>query len=249
MQALSTLCSLMITAASFGSKTDYSQTQNASGRQIHQLCGNLYPSEKLASILFCWLDWYEQGKEIIPKLGICQIRKLSSYRLSGVLLHDKAVMPGQRFLEKKILQRQFCQLLNVSMRQLWIIKPYGPNYPWAISKKSSENNDPELKKIKSSPQKTQSQLQWPPEQANRLATLQKMPSSKALCESPYVQSIQNRDSPRGLWEYANKYNFNKKDSMGIKGAIESFRRSRDLPYWNIASTERREIQVHNRKHR
>jgi DNA-binding NarL/FixJ family response regulator len=167
----------------------------------------------------------EQGIEIIPKLVNLPNSKIIVLTGSrDVLLHDKAVIAGAKgVLEKENTAETILSAIErVHAGQLWIDQARMGRIIHELSqKKSSENNDPELKKIQSLTAKERAVAIAMTSRAG--ATGCDVAKEMHISESTLRNHLSSIYTKLGLtnrlelWEYANKYNFNKKDSDGIKG--------------------------------
>ncbi len=159
----------------------------------------------------------EQGIEIIPKLVHLQNAKIIVLTGSrDVQLHDKAIIAGAKgVLEKENSAETILTAIEkVHEGQLWIDQARMGRIIRELSqKKSLEDNDPELKKIKSLTAKERKVVIAMTSRAGASGTdvAKEMHISESTLRN-HLSSIYTKlelTNRLELWEYANRYELNK----------------------------------------
>lgn len=159
----------------------------------------------------------EQGIEIIPKLVHLQNAKIIVLTGSrDVQLHDKAIIAGAKgVLEKENSAETILTAIEkVHEGQLWIDQARMGRIIRELSqKKSLEDNDPELKKIKSLTAKERKVVIAMTSRAGASGTdvAKEMYISESTLRN-HLSSIYTKlelTNRLELWEYANRYELNK----------------------------------------
>jgi len=159
----------------------------------------------------------EQGIEIIPKLIHLQNAKIIVLTGSrDVQLHDKAIIAGAKgVLEKENSAETILTAIEkVHEGQLWIDQARMGRIIRELSqKKSLEDNDPELKKIKSLTAKERKVVIAMTSRAGASGTdvAKEMHISESTLRN-HLSSIYTKlelTNRLELWEYANRYELNK----------------------------------------
>jgi DNA-binding NarL/FixJ family response regulator len=168
----------------------------------------------------------EQGIEIIPKL--IHLPNTKVIVLTGsrdVSLHDKAIIAGAKgVLEKENPAETILTAIErVHEGQLWIDQARMDRIIFELSqKKSTENNDPERKKIQSLTAKEKAVVIAMTSRAG--ATGCDVAKEMHISESTLRNHLSSIYTKLGLgnrlelWEYANKYKINKSEAGSTNGA-------------------------------